>query len=69
MKELEQYIRSHANEFDVMEPLPGHEDRFLSRLEQAQKPARRPWRIVWGAVAVADYLIDKYNELQGKENK
>ena len=36
MKELEQYIRSHANEFDVMEPLPGHEERFLARLEQAQ---------------------------------
>jgi hypothetical protein len=56
MKELEQYIRSHASEFDVMEPLPGHEERFLARLEQAQKPARRPWRIVWGAVAVAASL-------------
>ena len=56
MKELEQYIRSHASEFDVMDPLPGHEERFLARLEQAQKPARRPWRIVWGAVAVAASL-------------
>ena len=53
MKELEQYIRSHAGEFDVMEPAPGHEDRFLSRLEEAQKPARRPWRVVWSAVAAA----------------
>ena len=35
MMKLEQYIRSHASEFDVMEPAPGHEDRFLSRLEDA----------------------------------
>lgn len=56
MKELEKYIRSHADQFDGMEPLPGHEERFLARLEQAQKPARRPWRVVWGAVAVAASL-------------
>lgn len=56
MKELEKFIRSHADQFDGMEPLPGHEERFLARLEQAQKPARRPWRVVWGAVAVAASL-------------
>ena len=56
MKELEKYIRSHADQFDGMEPLPGHEERFLARLEQAQKPARRPWRVVWSAVAVAASL-------------
>lgn len=56
MKELEKYIRSHADQFDGMEPLPGHEERFLARLEQAQKPACRPWRVVWGAVAVAASL-------------
>lgn len=56
MKELEKYIRSHADQFDGMEPLPGHEERFLARLEQAQKSARRPWRVVWGAVAVAASL-------------
>ena len=56
MKELEKYIRSHADQFDGMEPIPGHEERFLARLEQAQKPARRPWRVVWGAVAVAASL-------------
>ena len=56
MKELEKYIRSHADQFDGMEPLPGHEERFLARLEQAQKPTRRPWRVVWGAVAVAASL-------------
>lgn len=56
MKELEKFIRSHADQFDGMEPLPGHEERFLARLEQARKPARRPWRVVWGAVAVAASL-------------
>ena len=56
MKELEKYIRFHADDFDVMEPGAGHEERFLARLEQAQKPARRPWRIVWGSVAVAASL-------------
>ena len=56
MKELEKYIRSHADQFDGMGPLPGHEERFLARLEQAQKSARRPWRVVWGAVAVAASL-------------
>lgn len=56
MTELEQYIRSHAEEFDVKEPAQGHEDRFLARLEEAQKPARRPWRVVWGTVAAAAAL-------------
>ena len=56
MTELEQYIRSHAAEFDVREPAPGHEDRFLARLSQAEKPVRRPWRVVWGSVAVAAAL-------------
>ena len=56
MTELEQYIRSHAEEFDVKEPAQGHEDRFLARLEEAQKPARRPWRVVWGSVAAAAAL-------------
>ena len=56
MTELEQYIRSHADEFDVKEPAPGHEERFMARVEEAQKPARRPWRIVWGSVAAAAAL-------------
>ena len=56
MTELEQYIRSHAEEFDVKEPAQGHEDRFLARLEEAQKPARRPWRVVWGTGAAAAAL-------------
>ena len=56
MTELEQYIRSHAEEFVVKEPAQGHEDRFLARLEEAQKPVRRPWRVVWGTVAAAAAL-------------
>ena len=53
MTELEQFIRSHAQEFDVREPAPGHEERFLARFE---RPVRRPWRIVWGSVAAAAAL-------------
>ena len=56
MTELEQYIRSHADEFDVREPAAGHQERFLNRLDQAEKPVRRPWRVVWGAVALAASL-------------
>lgn len=43
MTELEQYIRSHADDFDVKEPAPGHEDRFFARVEAAdlETPARR----------------------------
>ena len=53
MTEFEQYIRSHADDFDVREPAEGHQVRFLARLEAAEKPARRPWRFVWSVVAVA----------------
>ena len=56
MTELEKYIRSHADEFDVREPADGHQERFLNRLDQAEKPVRRPWRVVWGAVALAASL-------------
>ena len=56
MTELEQYIRSHADEFDTREPAEGHEARFLSRLEQAQKPYRKPLRVVWGTIALAASL-------------
>ena len=56
MTELEKYIRTHAEEFDVEVPAPGHEERFLARLAQAETPVRRPWRIVWGTVAAAAAL-------------
>ena len=56
MTELEQFIRSHADDFDVQEPAPGHQDRFLARVEESQQPARRPMRLIWGAVAVAASL-------------
>ena len=39
MNELEQYIRTHAAEFDTEEPAPGHEARFLARLDSPVKPA------------------------------
>lgn len=33
MKDLEEYIRDHAAEFDTAEPAGGHEARFLARLD------------------------------------
>ena len=56
MTEFEQYIRSHAEKFDTREPAAGHEARFMSRLEQSQKPSRKPLRVVWGTIALAASL-------------
>lgn len=67
MTELEQYIRSHADEFDTREPAEGHEARFLSRLEQAQKPSRRPLRVVWGTLALAASLAAIFLTTRGLE--
>jgi len=39
MNELEQYIRTHAAQFDTEEPAPGHEARFLARLDSPVEPA------------------------------
>ena len=39
MTELEKYIRENATAFDGMEPAPGHEERFLARLE-ADSPVK-----------------------------
>ena len=36
MKDLEEYIRDHAAEFDTAEPAIGHEARFLARLDASQ---------------------------------
>ena len=36
MKDLEEYIRAHAAEFDTAEPAGGHEARFLARLDASQ---------------------------------
>jgi len=33
MSELEQFIRTNAAAFDTQEPAPGHEERFLARLD------------------------------------
>lgn len=39
MNDLEQYIRDHAAQFDSEGPAPGHEERFLARLDA--RPASR----------------------------
>lgn len=36
MKDLEEYIRAHAAEFDTAEPAGGHEARFLARLPEKE---------------------------------
>ena len=36
MKDLEEYIRAHAAEFDTAEPAGGHEARFLTRLPEKE---------------------------------
>lgn len=41
MNDLEQYIRDHAAQFDSETPAPGHEERFLARLDAAGSPRPR----------------------------
>ncbi|NLZ19954.1 MAG: hypothetical protein GXY24_06795 [Bacteroidales bacterium] len=61
MTEFEQYIRENAARFDTAEPAPGHEERFLARVDPSviQRPRfsgfRRPlaWAFALAAVAVA----------------
>ena len=36
MKDLEEYIRAHAAEFDTAEPAGGHQARFLARLPEKE---------------------------------
>lgn len=36
MKDLEEYIRAHAAEFDTADPAGGHEARFLARLPEKE---------------------------------
>lgn len=57
MTELEKYIRSNAAELDCQEPAPGHEERFLARLDAvSEKPSRNIRRIVFGTIAAAATL-------------
>lgn len=47
MNDLEKYIRENAAQFDTAEPAPGHEERFLARLDATPLPSeesaiRRP---------------------------
>ena len=46
MKDIERYIRSHVADFDTQEPAPGHEERFLARLDA--KPASTAARSFFG---------------------
>ncbi len=42
MIDFETYIRAHAADFDTQEPAPGHEERFLARLDVTPLPAAAP---------------------------
>ena len=68
MNDLEKYIRENAAQFDTAEPAPGHEERFLARLDvtpvSQPEPSRtrfasfralRPfaWAFALAAIAVA----------------
>lgn len=61
MNELESYIRAHAAGFDTEAPAPGHEQRFLARLDVTPVPSeasgtsrRRPANLLpFAALALA----------------
>lgn len=66
MNDLEQYIRDHAMQFDSETPAPGHEERFLARLDAAGSPRPRPaalfrrpavWAFALAAAAIALLLV------------
>ena len=66
MNDLEQYIRDHAVQFDSETPAPGHEERFLARLDAAGSPRTRPaalfrrpavWAFALAAAAIALLLV------------
>ena len=62
MTGLEEYIRSHADEFTGQELPAGHQERFLARLDAAQTEDAAPkkpivqWRVVLATLAVAASL-------------
>ena len=66
MNDLEQYIRDHAVQFDSETPAPGHEERFLARLDATGSPRTRPaalfrrpavWAFAFAAAAIALLLV------------
>ena len=66
MNDLEQYIRDHAVQFDSETPAPGHEERFLARLDATGSPRTRPaalfrrpavWAFALAAAAIALLLV------------
>ena len=53
MKDLEQYIRDHAAEFDTAEPPIGHKVRFGWKLFLRNALARPAWALALAACAAA----------------
>lgn len=57
MKDLEQYIRDHAAEFDTAEPAGGHKVRFGWKLFLRNAFARQAWVPAFALACVAALLV------------
>lgn len=67
MDNLEEYIKSNAEEFNTVELPDGHLDRFIEKMEPRQNKVHK---IVWAALAVAAALtaIIFLNQPKGNED-
>ena len=65
MKDLEQYIRDHAAEFDTAEPPIGHKVRFGWKLFLRNALARPAWALALAACAAALLVLRPGDPLHG----
>lgn len=60
MKTIQDFIRNHRQDFDEGEPLPGHEERFLAKLQledQAKRSAQYTTIGKWFKIAASVLII------------
>lgn len=57
MDEIEEYIRSQRQEFDSLEPVSGHEARFMERLEGMAAEKKKNSGILFWRIAAAVILL------------
>ncbi len=65
MKDLEQYIRDHAAEFDTAEPPIGHKVRFGWKLFLRNALARPAWALALAACVAALLVLRPGDPLHG----
>ena len=65
MKDLEQYIRDHAAEFDTAEPPIGHKVRFGWKVFLRNALARPAWALALAACAAALLVLRPGDPLHG----